>query len=214
MTKTNKIKISALILLIVFQIIILSITVFNGVNTSDTQVKVRVSLYDPYHPLKGRFVRLNFPYHHIVLSQLDNYVDGTYVPSDTVYIEIDKNDPEKVVNIHKKYTNTNENPLIKAEIDSKGADYINLYLNFSNYYIQENFAQEAETLLRDESRIIEAHLDINSRGIVKVLRVTVEGKDIEVFLRDYLKNIDSNFTDPDSEIIDEEFEDSIEAGSN
>lgn len=175
-----------------FQLGILTFTLYKGVKEGNT-LKFKCSLYDPYDPIKGRYLNLSFE------SQTQPlYLFSEYKPYEATTTEKYNNQDVYIVFYDNKNTSTpsliktekpgKEEIFMKAKINfiDLTAQTINLTFPFSRYYIQENFAKEAEKILGDSenTNILNPTLVISTdeNGNTRIVKLLVKNIPIEDYI--------------------------------
>lgn len=153
--------------LIIFQIAILSYVIWNSLTIIETkqEIRLRCGLFDPYDFMKGRYIRLNLQDVSQVQKKSMPSIwnmstdDLRKVKGRSVYCVLKQVDDYHVI---KDITFEKPGPqtlFMKLNIGYVGWEDINLKLHFDNYYLQEDFAVEADKILaRSRSEEIDLRL--------------------------------------------------------
>ena len=204
----RKVQIIIFLFLCIIQLCIISNQVYKAV-TKKNILKLKCRSYDPYDPLKGRYLALGY---EIDIQDIYNFW-GFKNEMDIKDIKIDKSIIDKFVDkevycIFSRYDNilqdisfkkpSNDKLFIKAKIDyfygyKKWDGRFSLEFPFNKYYIQENFASKAEELLSGMTPEKFRELDptvvllADSNGEARIDRLEIKGIKIEKYLMERMK---------------------------
>ncbi|HOV14889.1 MAG TPA: GDYXXLXY domain-containing protein [Spirochaetota bacterium] len=185
------------ICLAIFQLVVISVMVYKGVKDGQ-RLSYKCSLYDPYDPIKGRYLRLSFS-----SSTLNLYLFSEYIYDQSSDFDKYKNNEVYVVyNTGKDTQNpylittnkpNNDNIFIKAKINYINEENKTIVLEypFDRYYIQEDFAIEAENLLRDSANNIDYNptlvVNIDDEGNSRITNLLIKNTPIEEYISKKIK---------------------------
>ena len=133
---------------------------------------------DPYDPFRGKYVALDFE-NSVNVSRADDYEEGLKV---FVLLKKDSEGFSYLSSISN--TQPDNNNYLKLKIDYLYGDQLYFELPFDRFYLDENFAKEAEFAYWDESR------EKNTYVIVRVLSGSAILEELfihDVPVMDYLK---------------------------
>ena len=180
------------ITLIVSQLTVVSLMVYKG-NKKGGLFYFKCKLYDPYSPIKGRYLALSFDIENCSTILFNDYnldlsPDIKNYKGKDVYIsfysEKETQTPYQIA-IDKP---VDTKPFVKAKIKdiNKDENIINLDLSFKKYYIQEDFAKDAELILRDVNRDKELNptivVSVDKNGDSKIVNLLVKNIPIEEYI--------------------------------
>ncbi|HPO51095.1 MAG TPA: GDYXXLXY domain-containing protein [Spirochaetota bacterium] len=196
----KKIYLAAFCFLCFFQIGILVFMVSKGVKQGNS-LYFKCSLYDPYDPIKGRYLSLSFPaqtlplysFSEFNLDSSDDY-EKKYEDAD-IYIVY--NSPKNTSS--PSYISTqkpdDEDYFIKAKIDRINRNSYEIYVNytFDKYYIQEDMAILAENIMQDFENIDKINptlvVSVDKDGNSRILNLTVYDLPIERYITKEKKKV-------------------------
>jgi hypothetical protein len=143
------------VFLILFQLTILSYVIWNAlvIIEAKREVRLRSELYDPYDYMKGRYIRLNLgDFNSVEISQMESLQNLTIeeirkVKGRPVYCILRRVDDYHIIDDLVFEKPDSDKLFIKLNINSVYHDVIYLKLHFDNYYLQEDFAVEADRIL-------------------------------------------------------------------
>ncbi len=169
------------VLIAVMQFAVVGYLTYKGV-ASGTEVAVECELYDPYHPLQGRYLALEFPIQNIQIrdyislaqSDLTDDIQKQYIDKVFVILDQETGGIEDVQLFKPDYTDL----FIIGERPAIYGNYIRVFYPFDKFFVQENYAQPAEKILseRRNSRIL-LHLSVRN-GYARSTKITVDGVDL------------------------------------
>lgn len=178
--------------LVLFQLGIVSYEVSKGVRKG-TVFTLEVGSYDPYDPLRGRYLNLSFPE---ALQKTGDFRELEKVRSeartdlDRVYVTFyDRGDaPSAVKNITIEKPAANERPFVKARIVYINDERVRLKFPFERFYIREDYALIAEKVIRDRSNTCLLVVETDSRGNGKIKELLVSGVPINKYIKELKKS--------------------------
>lgn len=173
-------------LFVLFALIILSIPLYLMITSEEVlengnRHKIRLQAYDPFDPFRGKYLRVNY----------DNFISGDedIKEGDDIYVTLEKDSTgySQFSYAHKNQPEGNDYFKSHAEYVSGGSIEFRTD-NISKYFINENKASEAETILQTFPRK-------NSDSIYVAIRVLdgeIRLEDIYVKEMPLLEYIDLN----------------------
>ena len=122
----NRKKIISLCILIIFQISVIAMlfikagTIKSYAKKNDTVIRIRCTAYDPFHPLKGRYVQLHLNYEDIQAAESKTGFDLSHIQknADAYYLQ------EEYALIVDSMSNNNFNelePVLEVYVGKNGA---------------------------------------------------------------------------------------------
>jgi len=157
---------------------------YKGVSKGRT-VYVKCKLYDPYHPLKGRYLQLDFDYSKVPLK---NYPDlsadrKNFIQDFTPLYVVLSEDKNEVINVTVKKPADNS-LYLKSKFRYDYNDDIYLHFPFDKYYIQENLAKKAEDYIRANPELnIRLELSVDKEGNARIVKMLSGDKKIEDLIK-------------------------------
>jgi len=175
----KKIIIICFALLCIAQIAILG-NLTNKGNQKGRTVFVKCTMYDPYHPFKGRYLQLNIDYSRIYFKDypyLKKIKESLTSGFSRLYLTL--NDKYEIVKVSDKPPAGNE-LFIKGKYDYSTEEYLQIKFLFDKYYMQEDLAPKAESFLRQNNAPdIKIELSVDKEGNSKIINLLANGKRIE-----------------------------------
>lgn len=188
------IKMTILIVLSVVQLGFLSFMTYKG-RYHRGQITLPVATYDPYDILKGRYLSIRLKYNTFEFKDYE-YLRNKIERGQEIYCEYDYEG--NVETFYLSYPEEQSDAVIvKGYVqwiyyyditdEQERDDKFTLRYDFSKYYIQENYAKEAESLLRQEEANPFVTLSVDNKGNSRIEKLTVHGVEIEKYIRRHLK---------------------------
>jgi uncharacterized membrane-anchored protein len=197
--KNKLVAIAACILICVFQFVIISSVVLKAfkIDEDHTTVKLRCRLYDPMDIMKGRYVHLDFDddLERIPIDRMPSLADVPYEQLEkwkhrTLYCIMSEDDEGYHVVSDATFDKpTDETLYIKFRIEDTWTETIGLRIHFEKYYMQEQYAMEAESILRERSfdEINPTlYLSVGKTGSTVQQKLEIEGIPIEEYLNTHV----------------------------
>lgn len=177
----KRIRFYIFIFICLAQLLFLTYSLFRGLNKGEI-VRLKCELYDPYDPIKGRYLSLSFD---IERQQIGNFpsfeneisdIENEEIKNKRIYCSLSPSNNE-ILNI--SFKKPKEGLFLKAKIRSKYRDQIIIDFPFNNYFIQENFAKIAENIIRQSEDKIIIVLSINPSGNARIKALEINNIPIE-----------------------------------
>lgn len=172
-----------LFLFIIFcllQISVLAYLTHKGISKG-TEIKFQCRIYDPYDLIKGRYIQLSFEQETQSVSKFKNYdaeKKNLRRRETTIYCIVKEDDGEI---IELRTTRPQGGLFFTALLDRYNDNWIYLTFPFNKYYMQENYAPIAESIIREKGRDDNtfATVSIDRRGNTRIVRMEIGGELLE-----------------------------------
>lgn len=187
------VKLIILFLLVAIQLGLLGYQTSKGVKQG-TLFTIPVTLYDPYDPLKGRYLRLRYLFDRFDLDEV-RYLKKELSDKDKkldVYVsfmKIGNSEYHSLDYIYFTKPNNSNRPFVKATLNYySGNQTIHLDFTFDRYYIQDNYAKIAEDLVRDSEKKASLIISTDTEGEAKIEDLLIDDIPIKKYIEQMRKN--------------------------
>lgn len=196
MSKQNKIFIFLGIMVIVLAVpVYLMLSSESMLNEKDEHVfKFRLRPIDPHDMMRGKYIRLQYNgAEYIALKDTNEKIN----PGDAVYVTVKRDsigfaqfdEASLKVPATSNYFSTKVGYTMRGRIFGRG---VSILVPFDRYYLQEEFAQQAEDAYRELARTSEMYvLVVIKNGDYVIKELYVDDTPLPQYLREHKKEYDA-----------------------